>query len=47
LTFLGSQNTSTGVIMAGVTLSVLPPLIVFLVLQRSLVEGIAVSGSAF
>ncbi len=32
---------STGVVMAGVTLSVIPPLIVFLLLQRRLVEGVA------
>lgn len=45
ITFLNGQAGagSSGVIMAAVTLSVIPPLIVFLLLQRRLVEGVAMS----
>jgi len=37
--------TSTGVLMAAVTMSVIPSLVVFLLFQRSLVRGIALSSS--
>jgi multiple sugar transport system permease protein len=46
MTFLNGQQVgagATGVVMAGVTLSVLPPLFVFLLLQRRLVDGIAMT----
>jgi len=47
LTFLQGEAgaTSTGVLMAAVTMSVIPSLVVFLLFQRSLVRGIALSSS--
>ena len=45
ISFLFGQNgaTAEGVIMAGVTLSVIPPLLVFLLLQKRLVDGVAMT----
>jgi multiple sugar transport system permease protein len=40
----GVYGTDWGVLMAGSTLSVLPLIIVFLALQRRLIEGVAVTG---
>ena len=47
MTFLQGQagSTSTGVLTAAVTMSVIPSLLVFLLFQRSLVRGIALSSS--
>ena len=47
MTFLQGQGgaTSTGVLTAAVTMSVIPSLLVFLLFQRSLVRGIALSSS--
>ncbi len=50
LAFLNGQNASTGVptavIMAGTTMSVIPALLVFLLLQRRLISGIVVGTTA-
>ena len=44
VTFLqGQEYTSTGILTAAATVSVLAPLLVFIVLQRRLVEGVAMS----
>jgi multiple sugar transport system permease protein len=45
ITFLNGQQgaTSEGVIMAGVVISVIPPLLVFLLLQRRLVDGVTMT----
>jgi multiple sugar transport system permease protein len=47
MTFLQGQGgaTSTGILTAAVTMSVIPSLLVFLLFQRSLVRGIALSSS--
>jgi len=46
ITFLSGQfgTVSSGVIMAAVTMSVIPPIIMFVIFQRRLVEGISLSG---
>lgn len=43
-TFLGKYQTHWGSVMAGAVIALLPILIVFLVLQRQFVEGIALTG---
>ncbi len=40
----GSYSTNYGLVMAGSTLAFLPPFILYLVLQKQFVEGIALSG---
>ncbi len=46
LTFLSGQNgaTSSGIIMAGVTMAMLPVLIMFLIFQKQLIQGISFTG---
>jgi multiple sugar transport system permease protein len=46
ITFLSGQfgTVSSGVITAAVTMSVIPPIIMFVIFQRRLVEGISLSG---
>ena len=40
----GNYATNYGLVMAGATLTFLPPLILYMILQRQFVEGIALSG---
>jgi len=40
----GSYTTNYGLVMAGSTLAFLPPFILYLILQKRFVEGIALSG---
>lgn len=46
LTFLSGQNsaTSSGIIMAGVTLALLPVLIMFVIFQKQLIQRISFTG---
>ena len=41
---LGSYSTNYGLVMAGSTLAFLPPFILYVLLQKEFVEGIALSG---
>lgn len=43
-TLKGNYSTNYGLVMAGSTLAFLPPFILYLVLQKQFVEGIALSG---
>jgi len=43
-TFVADRGTDYGLIMAGATMSVVPVLVVFMLFQRYLVEGIALTG---
>ena len=40
----GSYSTNYGLVMAGSTLAFLPPFILYVLLQKEFVEGIALSG---
>ena len=40
----GSYTTNYGLVMAGATLTFLPPFVLYLILQKQFVEGIALSG---
>jgi multiple sugar transport system permease protein len=40
----GNYSTNYGLVMAGSTLSFLPPFVLFMILQKQFVEGIALSG---
>ncbi len=40
----GSYSTNYGLLMAGTTLAFLPPFLLYIVLQKQFVEGIALSG---
>jgi multiple sugar transport system permease protein len=42
--FVAEHGSDYGLIMAGATLAVIPVLIVFVLLQRYVVEGIALTG---
>lgn len=43
-TLKGSYSTNNGLVMAGSALAFLPPFVLYLVLQKQFVEGIALSG---
>jgi multiple sugar transport system permease protein len=42
--FVAEHGTDYGLVMAGATVAVIPVLVVFLLLQRYVVQGIALSG---
>ena len=44
-TLKGNYTTNYGLVMAGSTLSFLPPFILYIFLQKQFVEGIALSGT--
>ena len=46
LTFLSGQHgaTSSGIIMAGVTLALIPVLVIFMIFQKQLIQGISFTG---
>lgn len=43
-TLKGNYSTNYGLVMAGSVLAFLPPFVLYLILQKQFVEGIALSG---